>query len=298
MRQLLASVIALAALVVAPSRTAHLAFAAVPVGKSTAAGEAEPATQWTVSFLLNVAFAAEYLAAAEMAARDPKTQREFLNDPKASALAERARFALHAAKARSQEIGFAEDLTRALASRARKPNMPLPGPEAVAPTLIDSPLAEHWRTLSAAYEAPAPTCPLDPAEVLEFARYQKRAMDDNRNLTGGELLAKVSGWSDYKTRCLVFVMMGASEGAKRETGFDPLPLMRALRQQANPVLEERALRSLMAARLVEIGEYAESLRLLVELADVEPAFRLPYEVVQRVFGLRQRGEGQVGLRGM
>jgi hypothetical protein len=34
------------------------------------------------------------------------------------------------------------------------------------------------------------------------------------------------------------------------------------------------------------------------MTDVEPAFRLPYEVVQRIFGLRQRGEGEVALRGM
>lgn len=294
MRQVMTIVIALVSLGATPANspkaTANL--------KPSSPVDTEPATQWTMSFLLNVAFAGEYLAAAETASLDPKTQRDFLNDPKAAALAERARFALEAAKARSQEIGFAEELHRALAVRGRKTNTGQPGPETVRSTLADSPLLEHWQTLSAVYNAPAPTCPLDPQEVIEFARFQKRALDENRNLTGAELLAKVSGWSDYKTRCLVFAMMGASEGAKRETGFEPLPLMQALRQQGNAVLEERALRSLMAARLVEIGEYAESLRLLVELADVDPAFRLPYEVVQRIFGLRQRGDGQVGLRGL
>jgi hypothetical protein len=295
MRHALAASIALSTLGAAPP-SGPVEPAQPP--SMTATAESEPATQWAVSFLLNAAFAAEYLAAAEVAALDPTAKQAFLSDGKAAALAARARFALAAARARSQELGFADALQRAFAERGLEAGAPAPGPESVAPTLAGTPLEPHWKTLGTAYEASAPTCPLEAAEVIAFAAFQKKAMDEKRALTAAELLARVEGFSGYKTRCLVFALMGASEGAKRETGFEPLHLMRALRQQGSLVLEERALRSLMAVRLLQVGDYAESLRLLVEMTDVEPAFRLPYEVVQRIFGLRQRGEGEVALRGM
>jgi hypothetical protein len=45
-------------------------------------------------------------------------------------------------------------------------------------------------------------------------------------------------------------------------------------------------------------EYSEALRHLYQLTEKNLGFRLPYETVQRIFSLRQRGSGKVSIQGI
>lgn len=295
MRQGIASGLALAFLAAGPQ--AELQAGAGMPKQPMAQVFADADNQWAVSLMLNVIFAAEYLAVAEIAAMDPQSLQNFKEDPKAKLLAERARFVLAAARARGQELGLSEAITRTLVAHGIADHAPPPGAEAVELSLSAATQQQYWKVLQVAFRGDKLQCPLATSEVVAFADLQKRALSNQQPLSSAQLLGYVENWSPEKIRCLIFALMGSSEEAKRDSGFDPMPLLQALRQKAHGVLEGPALKALTIARLVQLSDYAESLRLLIELTDSEPAFRLPYEIVQRVFGIRQRGGGAVALRG-
>jgi len=76
-----------------------------------------------------------------------------------------------------------------------------------------------------------------------------------------------------------------------------LPLLVALRQAGQPLARDVALDALTAVRYLEHAQYPEALALLLDLVDLEPGFRLPYEAVQRIYSIRQKGGGAVAISG-
>lgn len=287
----------LAVAILALSQQAASSTSKTPEASAVVEAPADADSQWAVSLLLNVVFAAEYLAVAENAALDPEALRNFKQESTAALLAKRAQFVLAAARERSQDLGFNDAVERTLALHGVASIPPEVGVETI-PLSLGSPLQQsHWRILAGAYGASKMQCPLATSDVVAFAAAQHQALAAQQPLSSNQLLNHVESWSPQKINCLIFALMGSTEDAKRHSGFDPLPLMQALRQRGHQIFDGRAPRALMAARLIQIAEYAEALRILMELIDQEPAFRLPYEIVQRVFGLRQRGGGAVALRG-
>jgi hypothetical protein len=92
--------------------------------------------------------------------------------------------------------------------------------------------------------------------------------------------------------------MASSPDAKAAEGFEPLHLLRALGQTNSPMARDMSLKALLAVRFLELNRYSETLAVLMDLTDLDPSFRLPYEMVQRVFSIRQKGEGAVALQGI
>jgi hypothetical protein len=153
-------------------------------------------------------------------------------------------------------------------------------------------------TLSSAYLLSSPTCPIAAADVQAHARHQLALAAGDRGLNARAVIAPIGSWPLAKVQCLVFAMMAADGEAQRSKGFDPMPTLAALQQTGSPLFGDPALKAITAVRHLQLGRYDETLRSVMELVDVEPAFRLPYELVQRVFSLRHTGEGAVALQGM
>ena len=145
---------------------------------------------------------------------------------------------------------------------------------------------------------PSPRCPLDVDEVRGFAEHQKKLTADGRAYNPKKLLSPLAKWNPLKIRCLAFTLMAASEAAKKDQGYEPIHLLQSLGQTASIIMKDPALRTIYALRLFERAQYAETLRVLVHLQDVETSYRLPYEMVQRIYSLRQKGQGQVALKGL
>ena len=168
---------------------------------------------------------------------------------------------------------------------------------ALGPT-FSAALAPHWGRLAAYFQQPSPVCPIDLDDVKDFAAHQKELLSGDRGLNAQALLAPLIRWDLPKVQCLVFALMASTPEAKAKEGYDPIHLLAALQQTGSPLMKDEALRAMAALRFLQLGQYAETLRGLMELSDGEPALRLAYDVVQRVFSARQKGEGAVALQGM
>jgi hypothetical protein len=239
-----------------------------------------PATAWAVSYLLNAAFVSEFEVIGGAAA-----------EPDKSVLRQRAAFALAAAKAKAQPFPQRARLEPLLAAEKRL------ALSAVGAT-FQAALAPSWARLSDFYGPPPPACPLDLETIKSFADHQKRLLAGDRGLNPQALLAPVAGWDLARMQCLVFALMSATPQAQATDGYDPVHLLAALQQTGSPLMQDDALRAMAALRFLQLGQFAETLRGLMDLSDKEPAFRLAYDVVQRVFSARQRGEGAVALQGL
>ncbi len=276
---------------------------AAPAARATTTPLAKPTPQsgWATSYLVSAAFLAEYESV--LAAVPEETRDAAMRTPEVEALGRRAAFALAAMRAKEQgapDRAHVEALLKDHATRlgAASPFSEAAGdPTALAPTFRD-PLRGHWDRLAEFYKQPIPSCPIDIDDVRAFAAHQRLLLDGEKSVNAKSLLKPVAAWDLAKTQCLVFALMAASPDAKAKQGFEPVHLLNALTQTGSPHMQDQALRSMFALRNFQLGQYAEALRALVELSDHEPSFRLAYDLVQRVFSLRQKGEGAVALQGL
>jgi hypothetical protein len=154
------------------------------------------------------------------------------------------------------------------------------------------------KELRSFYFADAPTCPITAAEVKDFAAYQEKLLTEKTAINGNVLVAPLKEWPLKKVRCLIFALLATSNTDVSNIKNDPIHLMLTFQQMASPLAKDMAYKAVFSIRLLQTNQFAETLRILVELVDLQPAFRLPYEMVQRVFSIRQKGDGQVALKGI
>lgn len=281
-----------------------------------------PAAGWATAYLVNAAVLAEYDAG--MAAVTPDARKAAQLSPTGQAIWRRAAFAMASLKAKSQSLpdmerlqqelnaqalllknepGFKE-LSAALAKAGANDAAPdvdaqtAAGQAAVAASFNSDSMKRLWTRLTRAYALATPTCPIDVKDVAAFASQQKTALTEGRAPSASTLLTPIAGWDLPKVQCLVFALMASSSEAKTNDGFEPVHLMLALQNSASPLGRDASLKALTAVRLMQLSRYAETLALIMDLTDLDEAFRLPYELVQRVFSLKQKGEGAVALQGL
>lgn len=284
----LASLLVLCLTLLAPLARAAAAPAAVrpiPVPPATpiqapVRPAPSPAVAWATSYLLNAAFLAAYEAIAGSATEaDKKT------------LKARASFALASARAKVQALPLRAPLDSELMALKADDG-------ALISAGFDAALQPHWTRLSDYYRQPSPACSIDADDVKEFAEHQKSLLSGDRGLNPQALLEPVLAWDLGKIQCLVFALAASTDEAKIKDGYDPIHLLAALQQTGSPLMKDEALRAMAALRFLQHGQYAETLRTLMDMSDAEPAYRLAYDVVQRVFSARQKGEGAVALQGL
>jgi hypothetical protein len=243
-----------------------------PLAFGVTAPSTNQASGWATSYLLNAAMLAEFDAVAPTA-----------GEPERQSLRTRAAFAIAAAKSKAQM------LPRAAAVEPLVSGLKAPEAAALGAT-FPAAIAPHWDKLATAYAQSSPTCSIDADDVKDFAGHQKELLAGDRGVNPLALLKPVAGYDLAKMQCLVFALIAS--------GNEPMHLLNALNATGSPLMKDQALRAMAALRLLQTGQYAETLRALMDLSDAEPSFRLPYEIVQRVFAARQKGEGAVALQGM
>jgi hypothetical protein len=262
-----------------------------------------PAAAWSSTYLLNTLMADELEAVVEaVAGRDAPAAERFLASPTAAPLRLRAQFALTAARAKRQPLQHEAAVRQKLSGTGDRHATTSPSDAAALSSAFESERHRHaWAQLSARYTMPPPTCPLAAAEVRHYLAQQAATLAGGRAASPAELLAPLRGWDLRKKQCLVFAVMAVADRSDRaaaaDPGGEPLHLMAALRQSDRALARDTALNALMALRLFELRRYDETLRILMDLQDADAAFRLPYDIVQRIYSIRQKGGGAVVLRG-
>lgn len=291
---------------------AKAATAANTSGETTQAGDelADPATSsatidipltlsthaaWSGTYMLNAAFLAEYEARRLSFGDRDQEYQIWLNSPDGRALYQRARFALQAMTQRSQTVTDPEGWQDRLATHAKvlKPAVGPINEATIAATLPEEQRKfwQHWQVL---YALPAPTCPLSAEKVQEFVAGLAQA-----KTAGGEsaqaTIARLQGWPAPRVRCLALTL-SATHGTDAQKG--PLTLLQALQVMDSPLLADTSIRAIFSLTLLRHGNFPETLRVLMSMLDQQPAYRLPYEIVQRVFSIRHQGRGRVALQGL
>lgn len=266
--------------------------AAAPAGTATLS--AEP--RWAAALLLELALAHDFLASLKLGTDGQWTKDACAGDVR-ERLLPRAVFAAAAAMGSGHQLGLDADLAKAYALCGAVP-APAADLNALAATFAAPRERENFLALASTLPGASWSCPIDGAEVIAFASWQKDKLARGSLPKAAEVKERLASFSDYKKKCLVLALFKASEGAKQETGFEPWPLLMSLSAEAYASMEPLTLATLKAARLLQLGNYPESLRLVFALAEAQPEWRLVYELVQRIYAQRQMGQGKVALRGL
>ncbi len=275
----------------------------------------DPTTGWANTFLLNSVFAADYAAFMRGTKKAEENKKELLSsDPAANSFV-RSKFALLSAKTKRQSIkrsstittfqmGHAGFLTSFLKKEdPRKKYLfsdknPDNAVDMIASTFSSEKFRGYWKDLSYGYTLASPTCPIKVTDITKFAAHQKSLMTGDHAANANTLIKPISSWPRAKVRCLILAMMSATDDNKKTQGLEPLHLMNALVHTASPLSQDPAIRSMHAIRLLQLNHYAETLRILMNLQDTNESYRLPYEIVQRIYSRTQKGQGQVALKGI
>ena len=250
---------------------------------------------WSGTYVLNATFLAEYEARRLSFGDRQADYQQWLNSKDGRQLYTRARFALDALAGRSQTIADLQGWEQRLAIHGQqlKPAITKVDAALVAATLPDY-QQESWQHWQVLYALPAPTCPLSAAKVQEFVAGLEQALSN-----GGEsaqaTIARLQGWPAAKVRCLALTLSATNDG-NRQRG--PLTLLQALQVMDSPLMADTSIRAIFALTLLRHGNFPETLRVLMTMLDEQPAYRLPYELVQRVFSIRHQGRGRVALQGL
>ncbi len=254
-----------------------------------------PAAAWATSYLVNSVFLAEYDSVLATFPEASKDRTTYLASPAGVALARRAAFAIQDMDEQSQGSPNKTRLKTLLGEPAFASRLDT---NAVTETFSGLPLRDLWLRIARSYGMPSPSCPIDFDEVKAFAAHQKKLLAGDHGANPNVLLKPLAQWTLPKVQCLVFALMASTGEAKAKDGFEPLEVIRALSQTASPMARDLSLRALLAVRYLELGQYSETLSVLMDLTDMDGGYRLPYEMVQRIFSIRQRGEGAVALQGI
>ena len=272
-----------------------------------------PAAAWATSYLMNAVFLAEYDAVVAALPSRHETPETFYATAAGRGLWRRAVFATATAASKRQSLPLAQHargllreqarlladlksapkadqaLARAVALAGPKAPLSPPSSSSVLATWTEPAVQGRWRALAPAYALPLPSCNL-ASTTHTYTERLARLTADGHALTAAEVLAPLRGWDASKLRCLAFAVTWSGQ-------VDSLPLLVALRQAGQPLARDVALDALTAVRYLEHAQYPEALALLLDLVDLEPGFRLPYEAVQRIYSIRQKGGGAVAISG-
>jgi hypothetical protein len=257
------------------------------------------------------------------ATTDTQRREDFLVSDTGQALWVRGQFGLLALAAHKQQVtdlakitSLSEDHSKALASHRAKvpsvdalrraaedhavgtPDSEVAGASA-AMTAAFTPLGlkDYWPEVEKHFAAANLTCVIAPKELSDAATYFHQVLQESgseQSTSPARMLVNYAAWQPAKTRCLALSLATLPE----VTAVEHLAFLMALRQSQGPYGKDLALSALTAQRLIETIRYPEALAILLDLADQDPAFRLPYELLQRIFSARQKGRGAVALQGL
>lgn len=292
-----------------------------------------PFSEWSQTYLINTLFVAEYDSFLHSpSADDPSAYREsFFKSEGGLDLWIRAVFAIESAQRRGHFIP--QDQNLRLVLNAHKARLKKVSPEftknkpyikqaiklspdhlplsvevlnLLEQTWSSDSLKSHWKKFQDAYHSTTPICPLNAEEVAAFAKHQKKLLGEGESLNPIKLLKPLSHpskeWSLDKVRCLALTFMATPEELKKNQGYEPLFLMESLRSFSKNIPKlalasrDLSIKTLLALRYFQKKRYPETLNVLVELQDEHPEYRLAYEIVQRIYSMVQRGQGDVALK--
>lgn len=267
-----------------------------------------PLAAWTNTFLVNQVFLEEYRSVAS--SQLPQKNREKIWQSEYGVhLWQRATFATKKAQEAQQDLGNTTPLQtnllehqEYLKKKAPKQSRQLEkflakgvnDPRWIENTFTQDKNRQYFRALSEAYAQNSEVCSLRGEEFTktESLLREMTQKEDPHHIK--PLTAYLVQLPMDKKRCLAIQMLQLRETAR---DYETLPLFMALRTTQDGE-KDLVVTLSTAIRYIQMENYPEALRLLFQLQTMDTAYRSAYDLVQVIYSYRQRGEGDVALRGL
>ncbi len=267
-----------------------------------------PLAAWTNTFLVNQVFLEEYRSITSPNLSQKNREKMWRSDYGVNVW-QRASFAMHKAKEARQDLGDTVALRAMLLEQQgflkKKSDKQfrqlekflvkgVNDPKWIEDTFSQDKNRQYFHALSASYAQNGEVCAL---RGEEYATTESLLKDLTRNDDPHhikpliEFLAKLPV---DKKRCLAIQMLQHQDTTR---DYETLPLFLALRSTSDG--EKDLIVTLATSiRYIQMENYPETLRLLFQLQKADSAYRSAYDLVQVIYSYRQRGEGDVALRGL
>lgn len=167
-------------------------------------------------------------------------------------------------------------------------------------SFINPKFKDFWSDLGASFTSHWPPCSgdMDFSEVVKvFLKLKKEADQIKENERGAYWAKNLVRFKNEGLQCLAlagFVIDNHEETKdySAEMFFDAYEKAGFINEK-DPVLR-------LAASVVLFWQarFSESLRIILELQDKNPSYRLPYEIIQRIYSFQHAGKGEVALQGL
>lgn len=166
---------------------------------------------------------------------------------------------------------------------------------AIEETWTDPKDRQIWRELSSAWNRASLgplACKIPATSVDKFVQHQESLLKSGSTVNPVTLLRPIQSWRPYDLACLSQNMLKNG----RSDSDDPLFIFLALEQTSAPAFKLEPMKAILSARFIARQSYPEALRALIDLQEMHPVYRLPYNSVQRIYSIRQVGKGDVALQ--
>lgn len=288
--------------------TLFILFLALSGSSAYAFTPQNPLAAWTNTFLVNQVFLEEYRSVAS--SHLPQKDREKIWQSEYGVrLWQRATFATRKAQEAQQDLGNTTALRATLLEhqgylKKKSPKQSrqlekflekgVNDPQWIENTFTQDKNRQYFRALSEAYAQNSEVCSLREEEFVKT----ESLLRDMTQKEDPHYIKPLTGYLAQlpmdKKRCLAIQMLQFRETAR---DYETLPLFIALRTTQDGE-KDLVITLSTAIRYIQMENYPEALRLLFQLQAIDSAYRSAYDLVQVIYSYRQRGEGDVALRGL
>jgi len=275
----------------------------------------DPATSWANSFLMNSLFIAEHQSHMKYSKLQKFAEDKTFASYEAKNLFIRSKFAILSSQSKKQAIQNINDAKALNIEHAlylsshtdtkhsanallTTKNIDKNFYKKVGSTFSDQKFKESWSFFSQSYVNSDHGCDITPELKEAFSQYQGKLANENIAANTTKILQPIKKWRLAKVRCLLVTLMSSANSTHVSKAIDPVHILNAIAQINSPFAQDTTIKALHAIRFFQLNNYAEALRVLVEMQDKEKAYRLAYEIVQRIYSRSEKGEGKVALKGI
>ena len=268
--------------------------------------------------LLDALFIAEYVSVVDLVAAGKmaqvKNKKDFFKTKEGLALFKRAVFGYSSARGRAlrlKDFGRAESLIKEhnlLKNREKimfdkKPEVKIletvlwPG---VNESFLNPKFKDYWSDLGTSYTAKWPNWQDDS----RFSDLVKKFLSQKTEADGIKENERGLFWSKNLTRFSLeelqyLAINGFESGGDKEHDAYTAEMFFSAYEKAGFMNEQdRILRLAYGLTLFWQARFSESLRMILELQDKNPSYRLAYEIIQRIYSFQHAGKGEVALQGL
>ncbi len=165
------------------------------------------------------------------------------------------------------------------------------------PHFSSSLYSKLWQGLESSFQQETPVCPLGVKKATVFRKldHTKEPTDEIRLK---DIVVFFKSWSQQEKLCYLVSAMHEKPEVGEAWLFDPMLVAEAFYLTSDLPEHRYQLSKILSVVYLQKNNFPEALRQLLYLTEQQPSFRLAYDLVQRIFSMKQQGSGKVAIKGI